>query len=300
MSWLQAHVQTEPGWAGEVEAALEAIGALSVTFGDAADEPVLEPAPGETPLWRSTVVTGLFDDRIGADSLAALVANALTRGARCAVRIEPLADRVWERVWLEHFHPLQFGGRLWVVPGGRTVELAPGDVAVELDPGLAFGTGTHPSTALCLDWLAGQPLEGRDVIDYGCGSGILSVAALRLGARGAVAIDHDPQALLAARENAASNGVSPGLQILSDQDPQPRPAAVLVANILAGTLVELAPRIAALVAPGGRLALAGILADQADDVIAAYADGDRATSGPVDLSIGAARDGWVLLCGTRA
>ena len=164
----------------------------------------------------------------------------------------------------------------------------------------AFGTGEHPTTQLCLELLSERVRPGDDWLDLGTGSGILAIAALRLGAAHAVAIDHDPQALLAARENAARNGVSPGLQILSDQDPQPRPAAVLVANILAGTLVELAPRIAALVAPGGRLALAGILADQADDVIAAYADGDRATSGPVDLSIGAARDGWVLLCGTRA
>jgi ribosomal protein L11 methyltransferase len=270
MPWLQAHVLTEAGHAESIEAVLEGLGALSVTLGDAADEPVLEPAPGETPLWRSTLVTGLFEGGTEPERLAARVANALDGALRCTVRVEPLADQVWERVWLEHFRPMRFGSRLWVVPGGQTAGLSPGDVAVELDPGLAFGTGTHPSTALCLEWLAGQDLAGREVIDYGCGSGILAVAALKLGARRGIAVDHDPQALLATRENAARNEVGDRLAVLSDRDPHPAPAPFVVANILAGTLIGLAPRIAALVAPGGRLALAGILADQADGVLAAY------------------------------
>lgn len=314
MPWLQAHVMTDPGHAESIEAVLEALGALSVTLGDAADEPVLEPAPGETPLWRSTVVTGLFEDGAGVERLAARVAVALGGASHCAVRVEPLADQVWERAWLEHFRPMRFGPRLWVVPGGQSAALAPGDVAVELDPGLAFGTGSHPSTALCLEWLAEQDLGGRDVIDYGCGSGILAVAALKLGARQAVAVDHDPQALLATRENAARNGVADLLVVHSDRDPLPGPAALVVANILAGTLIGLAPQIAALVAPGGRLALAGILSDQAGAVAAAYAGRGQeaapaASRNPafrseppvaISLAVAAERDGWVLLAGHRS
>ena len=300
MSWLQAHVLTDPERAGEVESALAAIGALSVTLGDAADEPVLEPAPGETPLWRDTVVTGLFEEGGGADALAARVVAAIGASSDRAVRVERLADQVWERAWLAHFRPMRFGRRLWVVPGGQAADLGPGEVAVALDPGLAFGTGTHPSTALCLEWLAAQDLAGRDVIDYGCGSGILAVAAVRLGARRAVAVDHDPQALLATAENAERNGVDDRLEVRSDRDAAPPPAPVVVANILAGTLVALAPRIAALVAPGGRLALAGILAEQAGDVIAAYQGLDGvAASGGIALAVDAERDGWVLLAGGR-
>jgi ribosomal protein L11 methyltransferase len=237
---------------------------------DAADQPVLEPAPGETPLWPHVRVTGLFDDAGGAAALQNHLRTALGPGLSNAVRIEPLADQVWERTWLDHFHPMRFGRRLWVVPGGQTRDLNAGDVAVELDPGLAFGTGTHPTTALCLEWLDGLDLAGRRVIDVGCGSGILAIAALKLGATHAVAIDHDPQALLATRENAARNGVAERLAVLGTDAPGPAPADVVVANILAGTLIALAPRIAAMVARGGRLALSGILADQAEGVLAAY------------------------------
>jgi ribosomal protein L11 methyltransferase len=269
MSWLQAHVLTDPVHAPGVEAALAAAGAGSVTLLDAEDQPVLEPLPGETPLWPHVRVTGLFDDASGAAALQANIRTALGPGLGDAIRIEPLADQVWERTWLDHFHPMRFGRRLWVVPGGQTAELGAGDIAVELDPGLAFGTGTHPTTALCLEWLDGLELAGRRVIDVGCGSGILAIAALRLGAAHALAIDHDPQALLATRENAARNGVAERLTVLGTDAP-PAPAEVVIANILAGTLIELAPRIAAMVAPGGRLALSGILADQADGVLTAY------------------------------
>jgi ribosomal protein L11 methyltransferase len=162
-----------------------------------------------------------------------------------------------------------------VIPGGQTAEVADGDITVELDPGLAFGTGTHATTALCLEWLDSLDLAGRRVIDVGCGSGILAVAALKLGAAHAVAIDHDPQALLATRENAARNGVADRLTVVGADAAPPEPADVVVANILAGTLIELAPRILALVRPGGRLALSGILAEQADAVAATYASPGR-------------------------
>jgi ribosomal protein L11 methyltransferase len=283
MSWLQAHVHTDSAHAAQAEAALAAAGAVSVTLLDAADEPVLEPAPGETPLWAQIRVTGLFDGAADADALRATLDAALDGGG--ALRIEPLQDQVWERAWLAHFRPMRFGRRLWVIPGGQAAELADGDVAVELDPGLAFGTGTHATTALCLDWLDSLDLAGRRVIDVGCGSGILAIAALKLGAAGAVAIDHDPQALLATRENAARNGVADRLTVLGSDAPPPAPADVVVANILAGTLIELAPQIEAMVRPGGLLALSGILAEQVADVAAAYVrPGRSAFPGATDPS----------------
>jgi len=324
MSWLQAHVRTDPARAAEVEAALAAAGAVSVTLLDAADEPVLEPAPGETPLWAQIRVTGLFDGAPDAEALRVALHAALDGGTE--LHIEPLQDQVWERAWLEHFRPMRFGRRLWVIPGGQTAELADGDVALELDPGLAFGTGTHPTTVLCLAWLDGLDLAGRRVIDLGCGSGILAIAALKLGATEVVAIDHDPQALLATRENAARNGVADRLAVVGTDAPPPEPADVVVANILAGTLIELAPQIVAMVRPGGLVALSGILAEQASDVGAAYAlsggsvlpganqqtsrpggrshqsadaAGGSAAHGAIFFAPPALRDGWALLCGTR-
>jgi len=300
MSWLQAHVHTDPARAARVETALEAAGAVSVTLLNAADDPVLEPPPGETPLWAHVRVTGLFDGTADADGLRAMLSTVLDDDS--ALRIEPLQDQVWERAWLEHFPPMRFGRRLWVIPGGQTASLADGDVAVELDPGLAFGTGTHATTALCLDWLDGLDLAGRKVIDLGCGSGILAIAALKLGAAGAVAIDHDPQALLATRENAVRNGVADRLAVLGSG--APAPADVVVANILAGTLIELAPEIVAMLRPGGRLALSGILAERVDDVAAAYSGSDlpatglSALQGAIRLSPPVLRDGWALLHGT--
>ena len=297
MSWLQAHVCTDLANAEQAEAALALAGAVSVTLADAADAPVLEPAPGQTPLWAQVRVTGLFDAAPGVDGLRSTLLSVLPSDG--ALRIEPLEDQVWERTWLEHFHPMRFG-RLWVIPGGQSADLAVGDVTVELDPGLAFGTGTHPTTALCLDWLGSLDLAGLRVIDVGCGSGILAIAALRLGAAHAAAIDHDPQALLATRENAARNGVAGRLTVLGTDAPPPAAADVVVANILAGTLVALAPRITAMVRPGGLLALSGVLAEQVEDVASAYASpGGAASPGAIRLAPPVLRDGWALLHGTR-
>ncbi len=183
---------------------LTSLGASSVTLEDAADDPVLEPAPGETPLWPTVRVRALFaesaDRRVIADSLIGLLPS--TR-----LHFELLSDRTWEREWLRDFRPMRFGRRLWVCPDGEPAG-DPQGIRVALDPGLAFGTGTHATTALCLEWLDGCDLAGRRVIDYGCGSGILAIAALKLGAARALAFDIDPQALLAARENAERNGVA--------------------------------------------------------------------------------------------
>lgn len=278
------------------EDALFELGAVSVTLLDAADDPVLEPAPGQTPLWPTVKVRALFEAATAhRDELAAGLRRAGLPDCP-APEFEDVADRAWEREWLKDFHPMRFGRRLWVCPGGLPAG-APDAVRVELDPGLAFGTGTHPTTAMCLEWLDQLAdeggLEGATVIDYGCGSGILAIAAVRLGAGAAIAMDIDPQALLATRENAGRNGVADRVQVTADRAVGGQPAAVVVANILAGPLVELAPALAALVQPGGRLALSGLLAGaQADAVAAAYAPW-------FDIRQNASREGWCLLSGRR-
>jgi ribosomal protein L11 methyltransferase len=213
-------------------------------------------------------------------------------------RFEAVADRAWEREWLKDFKPMRFGRRLWVCPGGQRPaagEAGIDTVLVELDPGLAFGTGTHATTALCLDWLdsgSDSWLGGASVIDYGCGSGILAVAALKLGAVRAVAMDIDPQALIATRENAERNGVLEKVQVTGARDCGGATVDVLLANILAGPLIELAPQLAERVRPGGRIALSGLLLEQADAVTAAYRPW-------FDIGLTGARDGWGVLTGCR-
>lgn len=291
MPWLQVTLTTDRERAPLVEAALEGAGALAVTLTDAGDEPQLEPPPGTTPLWGEVRVSALFDDGPGTreqlEALADGLAGQLTGGAR----IEAVEDRPWERAWLDDFRPARFGRRLWVCPRGQAAG-DPDAVVVELDPGLAFGTGHHATTALCLEWLDGTDLAGHTLIDYGCGSGILAIAALRLGAARVLAVDHDPQALEATRDNAAANGVADRIQVCAPADMPAEPADVLVANILAGPLAGLAPRLSALVRPGGLIALSGILEEQAPVVAAAY-------TGAFELSPPKVREDWVLLTGRR-
>jgi ribosomal protein L11 methyltransferase len=253
--------------------ALLEIGALSVTYVDRADaEPVLEPKPGEMKLWRDTLVRALFDqssepllnlkrlgDRLGADVAA-------------RARVHGVADRAWERVWISGLKSMRFGRRLWVCPTTAPLPDDPEAVVVRLDPGLAFGTGSHPTTALCLLILDSLQLAGRSVIDYGCGSGILGVAALKLGAASVTAVDIDPQALSATRENAARNGVASNIIVQDAAHDLPRAFCVL-ANILAGPLIELAPRLTAACESGGYLVLSGLLRTQAYAVKAAYSSG---------------------------
>jgi ribosomal protein L11 methyltransferase len=263
-----------------VEDALFEFGALSVTLEDAADDPVLEPAPGAMPLWPTVRIRALFDAGTDVAALGSALVGHVDE--RQSMRFGTLADKVWEREWLKDFRPMRFGRRLWVCPGG----LAAGDadaIRVELDPGLAFGTGTHPTTALCLEWLESAAVDGLDVVDYGCGSGILATAAAKLGAATVRAVDLDPQALIATDANARRNGVRERLRIEID---------VLVANILAGPLVALAPSFAAALRRGGRVALSGILDEQSDTVTAAYRPW-------FDIAPTATRDGWALLAGRR-
>jgi len=288
--WLQLEFPLGELDAERVQDALEALGALAVTLADAADDPIYEPPPGATPLWQRSRVTALFDAATDRAALRAALEAAL--GAPLpAHRFEVLADRDWEREWLKDFKPMRFGRRLWVVPTAYTAP-EPAAVNLVLDPGLAFGTGTHPTTALCLEWLDAQALQGRSVLDFGCGSGILAIAAALLGAREVEALDLDPQALLATAENAARNGVAARIRVALPEAGQAGPFDLLVANILSGPLVELAPLLMARIGAGAPFALSGILAAQAGEVASAYAP-FATMAAPV------ARGDWVRLDGVR-
>jgi ribosomal protein L11 methyltransferase len=265
-------------------------GAMAVTLADAADDPVLEPAPGATPLWPSVRLIALLPE----GPAGAAVAQSITTSLGLSpgdVSLEQLEDRPWEREWLKDFRPMRFGQRLWICPGGQAAP-DPGAVIIELDPGLAFGTGTHPTTALCLDWLDGAGLAGDSLLDYGCGSGILALAALALGAGRATAVDIDPQALIATRENAARNRLAAALTVLPAGELAESGFDVVVANILSGPLVELAPRLAGLTRAGGRIVLAGLLNEQAADVARAYQPW-------FDIGAHGTRSGWTLLAGRK-
>lgn len=270
MAWLELHLRLPNEDYPLVETALEDAGALALTLTDALDNPVLEPAPGETPLWPEMKVQALFP--IEQEPMALLIAleNVLPDRILRSARMATLDDRDWTRAWMDHYQPMRFGQRLWIYP--TTVE-PPGDgglTIVRLDPGLAFGTGTHPTTALCLRWLDGLTWDGETLFDYGCGSGVLAVAALKLGASAAIGLDNDPQALLASRENAARNGVEAQLALLRADAPLPPPCDRLCANILLNPLIELRDRIAATVKPGGLAAFSGMLAHQGEEFIARY------------------------------
>lgn len=252
-----------------VEEILARHGAQSITLSDAGDRPVLEPAPGATPLWRETRIAALFSADADLDLLQTDLLRSLHLASLPAYEIATIPDRQWEREWLRDFGPMQFGSRLWICPGDSTVA-ARDAVIVRLDPGLAFGTGTHATTALCLDWLDGLALRDKSMLDFGCGSGVLAIAALLLGCASAVAIDNDPQAVTATQRNAEQNGVADRLSVLCRAAPAEGSFDVVIANILAGPLIERASAIACSVKRGCLLSLSGILSDQVDDVIDAY------------------------------
>ncbi len=291
MAWIQIHLTTDRETAPLVELLLEGLDALSVTMEDAADQPLLEPPPGEAPLWNRTRITGLFPEESDPVQLSRDIRNGLPATTKLELEVEHLADQVWERVWMDEFHPMRFGQRLWIAPEGQPPD-DPHAIVVQLDPGLAFGTGTHPTTALCLSWLDQAHLQGTSVIDFGCGSGILSVAALLLGANMVTAIDHDPQALQATADNAEKNQVRNNLTILDTQQPLTTVADITLANILAATLIELEPLFATHTRSGGEIILSGILEEQITSVMEAFQD-DFQLQPPIIL------DGWVLLHGRR-
>ncbi|NWO08861.1 50S ribosomal protein L11 methyltransferase [Chromohalobacter salexigens] len=295
MPWLQLKAHIAPQHAETLEELLLAEGAQAITLQDAYDDPVFEPESGTTPLWDETVLTGLYDDLEDIEPMLDRVRQqwaAEMADEPCPeIDYELLADRDWEREWMDDFAPLKMGERLWVVPSWHAAP-EPNAVNLLLDPGLAFGTGTHPTTALCLEWLDGLDLGANRVLDFGCGSGILAIAALKLGADHATGTDIDPQALQASRENAQRNAIAD--ERLSLCYPERLAAErydVVVANILAGPLVELAPTLCAHLAPGGRLALSGILAGQADEVMDAYREQGMLLDAPDE------REGWVRITG---
>ncbi|MEM8027117.1 50S ribosomal protein L11 methyltransferase [Morganella morganii] len=272
MPWIQIRLNSTGADAEVIGDELTETGAVSVTFQDSHDTPIFEPLPGETRLWGDTDVIGLYDAETNMKAVVAQLQQHPLLGEKFVHKIEQIEDKDWEREWMDNFHPMRFGQRLWICPSWREIP-DPDAVNVMLDPGLAFGTGTHPTTSLCLEWLDGLDLNGKTVIDFGCGSGILAIAALKLGAKEAIGIDIDPQAIQASRDNAERNGVSDRLTLyLSDKKPQTLSADVVVANILAGPLRELAPVIGALPQTGGLLGLSGVLATQAEGVADAYRD----------------------------
>ena len=272
MPWIQLQIPADPDNADQLDLLME-MGCGAVSMEDAADQPLYEPDPGTTPLWSQTTVTGLFDSDRDIEQLCADVRNAWhqqTQQALPEIEVTLVEDKDWERAWMDDFQPLKFGERLWIVPSWHEAP-DPDAANLMLDPGLAFGTGTHPTTALCLEWLDGQDVQGKQVIDYGCGSGILGLAALLLGANLVIGVDTDPQALEASRENARRNGVDDSkLALYLPEDEPDKQADVMLANILAQPLIGLAPHLASRTRPGGDLVLSGILSNQVREVVAAY------------------------------
>jgi ribosomal protein L11 methyltransferase len=302
VSWLQLTLTAPNTLAAQLEIILEEHGAEAIIFRDAADSPILEPALATTPLWAMVYLQALFTDNTANNAVVHQLATQLAPVTLQPPHIEHIQERVWERAWLDYARPLQFGQRLWVIPStymtnsgqNQVLDQANAAVVVELDPGLAFGTGDHETTALCLQWLDRQQLTGKTVVDYGCGSGILALAALKLGAEQVLAIDHDPQALEATRSNADRNQVGAQVHVClaADAKPEQWPADIVIANILAAPLITLAPQLLSFLKVGGALALSGILTSQAQSVCAAYQQN-------VVFEPPETKNDWVLVTGQR-
>jgi ribosomal protein L11 methyltransferase len=293
MSFLQLRLDTLREHIGELEDQLLASGAVAVTLEDNADQPLLEPGVGETPLWNQTRITGLYPADHDMAQVLREIPQHLLQHANA--RVEILEDKDWEREWMQHYQPMQFGRRLWVCPSWLEPP-EPQAVNLLLDPGLAFGTGTHPTTALCLQQLDGMSLANQTIVDYGCGSGILAVAALKLGAARALGVDNDPQALAASRDNAARNQISAqrfevAMPQQVDRRAWAQQADVVIANILAGPLVELSNLLLDFLKPQGALLLSGLLHNQAAELCAHYSE-------RMEIRVVGEKDDWVCLRGT--
>lgn len=291
MPWLQLRINSSRDRVARVETALESVNALSITLEDNADQPIFEPGVGETPLWEDTRVTGLFDADIDSNSIGQTVAKQLGIASR-QLHWHVLEDKDWEREWMSTYHPIQCAEGFWVCPSWLE-QPDPDAINLVLDPGLAFGTGTHPTTFLCLKWLAKQNLEDKQVLDYGCGSGILGVAALLLGADNVYGVDIDPQALIATQENTQRNHLP--AERFPVYFPEKAPAEqvdILLANILAGPLVELAPELLKRLKPGGLLCLSGVLESQTSAIESAYKN-------VIEFEPIASQDNWVCLTGRK-
>jgi ribosomal protein L11 methyltransferase len=291
MTWLELSVRVSRQNASLVETLLQNQPVLALTLTDDADDPVLEPGVGETPLWPSVCVTALFTGDTPVEPLTRMLSLVPGVDWPHQVSFRRFGDQQWERLWMDRFKPMQFGRDLWIVPGESAVPV-PALHVLRLDPGLAFGTGTHPTTRLCLEWMDGHDFDGETVVDYGCGSGVLGITAAIKGAKTVICVDNDPQALTATRDNAQRNTVADTIGCLAPEQFEPLQADVVLANILAGPLVELAPRLSASLRYGGFLVLSGILEEQAAEVEIAY----TGTFKKLDKKI---MDGWVLLTGRK-
>lgn len=291
MPWLQLKFDSPPEQADYVSDLLTELGAAAVTFEDGADQPLFEPDPGETKLWNNTRIIGLFDAGVDMPTIIEALKNSLGELAPQQFQTNPLEDKDWERAWMDNFKPIRFGKNLWICPSWHTPD-EPNATNVMLDPGLAFGTGTHPTTALCMEWLDANPPVDLDVVDFGCGSGILAVAAALLGAKHIEAVDHDPQAVLATNDNAEKNHVSDKINALLPRQFEDKPADLILANILCNPLLELAPRFAGILKPGGQIVLSGILAEQAELILQRYTEW-------FELQLPIQQDDWVRIDGVR-
>jgi len=292
MSWWQFSVDCQAADLESVEALMQSLGALSISIRDAVEEPIYEPPPGTMPVWQSSVLTATFDAGLDPEDLQQRIESGLPRGLAASLRRDSLQDKDWQQAYREHFHAIHCAPGLWIVPSWIEPP-EPEATVIRLDPGLAFGTGSHPTTALCLAWLAAHEIGGLEVIDYGCGSGILAIAAAKLGAAHVTAVDIDPQALSACSANLGRNAIDAARVRVGKPDSAPLPVAdLLIANILAGPLVELAPRFAALVAAGGRILLSGILQSQQEVIQLAYAPW-------FELEPATRREDWVCLGGMK-
>ena len=292
MSWQQLVCHTTADKQDLIVDTMETAGAVSITWQDAEDDPILEPKPGEMRLWEALVITALYEQDTDLTSLLLTLESHKETWHIQQLQVETVEDQPWERAWMDSYQPMCFGQRLWIYPSWYEI---PDDDTVKLllDPGLAFGTGTHPTTALCLEWLDTTDVTDKTVLDYGCGSGILAIAALKLGAKSAVGTDIDPQALQATQDNAERNAVV--TTQLHTCYPEKLPAQtydLVMANILAGPLVELAPTLLSAVKPGGALILSGILAEQADSIRDAYAT-------HLDDFVITQKDDWIRVSGIR-
>jgi ribosomal protein L11 methyltransferase len=270
MKWIQLSFTCPPSQTEMFEDLLLETEAVSVTYQDAEDQPILEPGVDQMPLWDHVTMVALYTEDCDIGRVLLQIKTAVPEFALSKAHIENLADQNWVKAWIDDFKPLQFADKLWICPSAHQ-PIDPDAVNVMLDPGLAFGTGTHPTTALCLRWLGEQDLSGKTVIDYGCGSGILAIAAVMLGAKKAYCVDNDPQALTATQNNAAQNHLNAEqiITLLPHEVPNIE-ADILIANILAGPLMELAPKLSRLIKDQGRICLSGILDSQAEKVADCY------------------------------
>jgi ribosomal protein L11 methyltransferase len=289
MAWLQLETDLGTREPDSIEILLEELGAVAITLQDAGDHPLLEPALGETPIWPTITLTALFPDDISESSLVSALGDQFSPDN---LRFTHIEDQDWQANFEHDLKPRRFGQRLWITPDGK--ESLPADsIAITLTPGLAFGSGEHPTTAMCLNWLDSLNLQGTQVLDFGCGSGILGLAAAALGAESVLMTDNDPQALTAAADNTEKNGLQDRIHIeLAAKIEDSVRYDILLANILSGTLIELGPNLDRLMRPGARMAITGILAAQAEQVCAAW-------SGWADMTVGDQINEWVLLTGSK-